>query len=165
MRFVCVLVALGIVSAAGAQTSEDVKTKEVPAFLRQLADTRNTIAASYVRWTDALKAKNLDAVVALYADDATLLPDEKEGASGKAAVRAFYADLFAHQDKLAEQKFENINSVQTGDLLIDSTNFSGVLIRDGKELPFKGKRLVVWKREFQGPWKISRDIWNKSPIP
>ena len=37
-------------------------------------------------------------------------------------------------------------------------------MRDGKEVPFKGKRLVVWKREFQGPWKILRDTRNKSPM-
>jgi uncharacterized protein (TIGR02246 family) len=163
VKFVCVAVVLGIVSAAVAQTSEDVKNKEVPAFLRQLADTRNTIAAGYVQWTDALKAKNLDAVVALYADDATLLPDEREEASGKAAVRAFYSDWFAQNDKVMEQKFQDINSVQEGDLLIDSTKYSGVLVRDGKEVPLRGKRLVVWKRDLQGRWKILRDTWNRSP--
>jgi ketosteroid isomerase-like protein len=121
------------------------------------------IADSYIHWTEAAKAKNVDAVVSMYSDDATVLPDEKEAASGKIAIRAFYTDWFGQQDKLVEQKFENIDSVQQGDLLIDSTKYSGTLIRDGKDVPFKGKRLVVWKRQFQGPWKILRDTWNKSP--
>jgi ketosteroid isomerase-like protein len=157
------LAIVGAACFAGAQTSQDVKNKEVPAFLRQLADTRKAIADGYVHWTEAAKGKNLDAVLSMYTDDAIILPDEKEAVSGKNAVRAFYADWFAQQDKLKEQKFENINSVQEGDFLIDTTNYSGILIRDGKEVPFKGKRLVVWKREFQGPWKILRDTWNKSP--
>src|SRR5260221_4142750 len=131
VKFGFMAVVLGIVSVAGAQTSQDVKNKEVPTFLRQLADTRKTIADGYVRWTDAMKAKNLDAVVGLYADNATLLPDEKEAVSGKDAVRAFYADWFSQSDKLVEQKFENINSVQEGDLLIDSTKYSGTLLKDG----------------------------------
>jgi uncharacterized protein (TIGR02246 family) len=157
------LALLGTVGVAGAQTSQDVKNKDVPPFLRQLADTRKTIADSYVHWTEAAKAKNVDAIVSLYADDATVLPEEKEAVSGKNAIRAFYADWFAKQDKLTDQKFENINSVQEGDLLIDSTTYSGTLVKDNKEIAFKGKRLVVWKRQFQGPWKILRDAWNNSP--
>lgn len=155
---------LAIASMALAQNAEDVKSKDVPEFLRQLASTRTTIADGYVRWTEATKAKDVDAVVSLYTDDATILPDEGEPVSGKDAVRAFYRDWYAKKDKLVEQKFENINSVQTGDLLIDSTKYSGILIRDGKEVVFRGKRLVIWKRDFQGPWKILRDTWNKSPM-
>lgn len=164
MRVILWLATLGIVFAAHAQTNRDAKSKDVPEFLRQLASTRTAIADLYVRWTEATKVKDVDAVVSLYTDDATILPDEGEAVSGKDAVRAFYRGWYAKKDKLAEQKFENINSVQTGDLLIDSTKYSGVMIRDGKEVVFRGKRLVIWKREFQGPWKILRDTWNKSPL-
>jgi uncharacterized protein (TIGR02246 family) len=155
------LTALGIASVIHAQTNQDAKNKDVPAFLKQLADTRKTIADSYARWTEAVKAKNADAIVSMYADDATVLPEEKDAVSGKSAIRAFYIDWFAGRVKLVDQKFESINSVQEGDLLIDSTKYSGVLVKDGKEIPITGKRLVVWKREFQA-WKILRDTWNNS---
>jgi uncharacterized protein (TIGR02246 family) len=164
MKFGVWLAIFGTACLAGAQSAQDVKNKEVPAFLRQLADTRKTIADGYFSWTEAVKAKNVDALTSMYADDAMVLPDEGEAVSGKDAIRAFYSEWCSQKDKLVEQKFENINSVQQGDLLIDSTKYSGVLIRDGKEVPFKGKRLVVWKRQFQGPWKILRDSWNKSPM-
>jgi uncharacterized protein (TIGR02246 family) len=160
----CAFVALYVVSVAYGQSRDDIKNKQMPEFLRQLADTRKTIGELYVQWTDATRKKDIDAVVGLYADEATILPDEGRPVSGKNGIRAFYQECLASNEKLLSQKFENINSQQTGDLLIDSTNFSGVLVRDGKEVPFKGKRLVVWKREFQGTWKISRDIWNKSPM-
>jgi ketosteroid isomerase-like protein len=152
------------ISVVHSQTDAATKSKEVPEFLHQLTATRNLIAEAYVHWTEAAKAKNVDAAVAMYTDDATVLPDEKDAVSGKDAIRSFYGGWFAQNDKLVEQKFENINSVQTGDMLIDSTSYSGILIRDGKEIAFKGKRLVVWKRDFQGPWKILRDTWNKSPM-
>jgi ketosteroid isomerase-like protein len=154
--------ALCIVSVAHAQTSQDVKSKDVPAFLRQLSDTRKTIADGYIHWTEAAKAKNVDAIVSMYTDDATVLPEEKDAASGKSGIRVFYNDWFAQQEKLVDQKFENINSVQEGDLLIDSSKYSGVVVKDGKEIPLRGKRLVVWKRDLQGQWKILRDTWNKS---
>ena len=158
------LAVFGTACLAGAQTSQDVKSKEVPAFLRQLADTRKTIADGYVRWVEAAKVKNVDAILSMYTDDATVLPEEKDAASGRNAIRALYTDWFAKQDKLVEQEFENINSVQEGDLLIDSTKYSGTLVKDGKEVAFRGKRLVVWKREFQGPWKMLRDVWNEASV-
>jgi len=164
MKFGVWLAIVSTACLAGAQANQDVKNKDVPVFLRQLADTRQTIADGYVRWAEAAKTKNLDAIVSMYTDDATVLPEEKEAASGRNAVRGFYANWFAQQDKLIEETFENINSVQEGDLLIDSTRYSGLVMQDGKKVPFKGKRLVVWKREFQGPWKILRDTWNKSPM-
>jgi len=155
---------LAIVFAAHAHGQDAKNNKDVPEFLRQLASTSKTIADGYVRWTEATKVKDVDAVVSLYTDDATILPDDGEPVSGKDAIRAFYREWYAKKDKLSEQKFENVNSVQTGDLLIDTTKYSGVFIRDGKEVAFRGKRLVIWKHEFQGPWKILRDTWNKSPL-
>jgi uncharacterized protein (TIGR02246 family) len=128
-----------------------------------LADTRQTITDTYVRWTEALKAKNVDALMSMYTDDATLLPEERDAVSGKDGIRAFYTDWVRQEDKLSEQKFATINSLQQGDLLIDSTKYSGVLVKDGKEVPLRGKRLVVWKRDLRGQWKILRATWNKSP--
>jgi uncharacterized protein (TIGR02246 family) len=157
------LALFGVTLSAAAQAPQDVKNKDVPAFLRQLADTRRTIADGYVRWTEAAKAKNVDAIASMYTDDATVLPEEKDAVSGRSAIRSFYDDWFAQEEKLVDQKFENINSVQEGDLLIDSMKYSGLVVKDGKEVPLKGKRLVVWKRDLQGHWKILRDTWNKSP--
>ena len=151
-----------IISLVQAQTQQDTKNKEMPAFLRQLADTRKTIAEAYVQWSQAAKTGNVDALAGMYANDATILPDEREAVSGKDAIRAFYGDWLTQRGKLLEEKFENINSFQEGDLLIDSTKYSGILLKDGKEVRFSGKRLVVWQRQFQGPWKIVRDTWNKS---
>jgi hypothetical protein len=87
-----------------AQSSQEVKNKEVPAFLKQLADTRKTLADSYVHWAEAVKTKNIDAIVGLYRDDATILPEESEAVSGKAGVRTFYTDWLS-DGKLVEEKF------------------------------------------------------------
>ena len=159
------IVACCALSLVQAQTPQDTKNKDMPAFLRQLADTRKTIADAYVQWTEAAKTGDVDVLAGMYTNDATMLPDEKEAVTGKDAIRAFYGDWLAERGKLVEEKFENINSFQEGDLLIDSTKYSGTLIKDGKEIRFTGKRLVVWQHQFQGPWKMVRDTWNKSPVP
>ena len=156
-------IVIGCVTCCSAQTESPQKpNKEVSAFLRQLADTRKAIADSYVRWTEAAKRNDVDALVSVYAHDATILPDGKDAVSGTDAIRAFYSDWLAQRGKLVEQQFENIDSLQEGSLLIDSSKYHGIVIRDGKEVAFSGKRLVVWQRQSQGPWKILRDTWNKS---
>jgi ketosteroid isomerase-like protein len=152
---------LGFSLALHAQTTQK-PNNDMGRFLQQISDTRKTIADSYVRWAEAVKSKNVGAIVSMYADDATILPDEKEAVSGKDAIRKFYEDWLAGQGTLTDETFKNINSVQEGSLLIDSTTYSGTLVKDGKEARFTGKRMVVWKREVQGPWKILRDIWNRS---
>jgi ketosteroid isomerase-like protein len=146
-----------------AQTAQK-PNKDMQGFLQQLSATRKTIADSYVHWTDAMKSKQVDALVSMYTDDATILPDEKAAVSGKDAIRKFYGEWLAEQSQIKDQKFEDINSIQEDDLLIDSTKYSEILVRDGKEISYTGKRLIVWKRQFQGPWKILRDIWNKSVV-
>lgn len=164
MRSVLCAAVICAASLVQAQTQQNTKNKEMPAFLKQLADTRKTIADGYVRWVEAVRAGNVDALKDMYTKDASILPDEEESVSGTDAIRAFYEDWLGQRGKLVDQKFENINSVQEGNLLIDSTKFSGVLNKDGKEVAFEGKRLVVWQRQFQVSWKILRDTWNKSSV-
>ena len=163
MRSIWCTAILGVSLVVHGQTAQK-PNKDMQGFLQQLSATNKTIADSYVRWTEAMKSKNVDAIVSMYADEATILPDEKDAVSGKDAIRKFYNDWLSGQAKVTDQKFEDINSVQEGDLLIDSTKFSGTLVRDGKEITFTGKRLVIWKHQFQGPWKILRDTWNKSVV-
>ena len=44
-------------------------------------------------WIRAVKAGNVDAVVALYAPDATLYPPDAQEAHGTAAIRASYTEM------------------------------------------------------------------------
>lgn len=158
----CIAARCGLTCFVPAQATQSTKNDQMPAFLKQLADTRKTIADGYAQWTEAVKAGNIDALAAMYTNDATILPDGEDAVSGTSAIRTFYSHWLAQPGKLVDEKFENINSVQEGSLLIDSSRYRGVAIRNGKEVAFSGKRLVVWQRQLQGPWKILRDAWNKS---
>jgi uncharacterized protein (TIGR02246 family) len=46
-------------------------------------------------WLKAINANDLEAVMALYADDATMYPPDQNEAKGKEAIRAAYAALLA----------------------------------------------------------------------
>ncbi|MBZ5599764.1 MAG: hypothetical protein LAN83_15745 [Acidobacteriia bacterium] len=65
---------------------------------------------------------------------------------------------------MIKQQFDDTGLfMSTPDIAIETADFSGVSNVDGKEVVFRGKNLIVWKRQSDGSWKILRDIWNVSP--
>jgi len=69
-------------------------------------------------WVKAMNANDLQAVVALYADNATMYPPEQAGAKGKDAIRAVYAGMLgpntARDVKLLESHSKTSGNLSTG---------------------------------------------------
>ena len=105
MRFAFFLFVLVGIPLAEAQSAPSEKS-DLAVFIGQLTSTRKAIADGYVRWTDATKAKDVEAVVSLYADDALVLPEGGDTVSGKGAIRGFYKGWYAGKDKLIKEQFE-----------------------------------------------------------
>ena len=163
MKIAIVMIALMTPCLAGAQASSDPKDG-LKALVQQQMSMRKAIAEAYLRWIDATKKKDVDAVVSLYTDDAVVLPDDSNMVKGKDAIRDFYKRWYSGKDKLIKQEFTDTGTVMSDPgMVIETADFSGVVEIDGKEVSFRGKNLIVWKREMDGPWKIFRDIWNGSP--
>lgn len=163
MKTVLVIIVLTASCVARAQSPSDPK-EGLKALVQQQMAMRKAIADAYLRWIDATKRKDVDAVMALYTDDAVMLPDDSNTVKGKDAIRKFYKQWYSGKDKLIRQEFTDTGTVMSDpSMVIETADFSGVMEIDGKEVPFRGKNLIVWKREMNGPWKIFRDIWNGSP--
>lgn len=158
------MVALSVASIpVMAQASSDSK-QDLKNFVQQLSSVRKAIADGYLHWIDATKAKDVEAVLALYTDDAVMLPDDGNMAKGKDAIGAFYKQWYSGKDKLLKQQFDDTGLLMNGpDVAIETADFSGVSNVDGKDVSFRGKNLIVWMRQTDGSWKILRDIWNSSP--
>jgi len=69
-------------------------------------------------WVKAMNANDLEAVVALYADDATMYPPDQTEAKGKDAIRAFYVGMLgpntAREAKVLERHYKTSGNVSTG---------------------------------------------------
>jgi uncharacterized protein (TIGR02246 family) len=69
-------------------------------------------------WVKAMTANDLQAVVALYADDATMYPPDQAEAKGKDAIRAFYAGMLgpntARDAKVLESHYKTSGNLSTG---------------------------------------------------
>jgi uncharacterized protein (TIGR02246 family) len=69
-------------------------------------------------WVKAINANDLEAVVALYADDATMYPPDQMEAKGKEAIRANYAALLGANTvkdaKMLDARYETSGNFSMG---------------------------------------------------
>src|SRR5579863_6846913 len=105
------------------------------------------------QWAKAAASKDVDATVAYYSDDASLLPPNAPMASDKASIRADWAGLLGPGTSLSWQATK-VEAARSGDLgyVIGTYQLEG---KDaaGKEESDRGKFVEVWKKQADGNWK------------
>lgn len=118
------------------------------------AQESTELEAAAQGWEAALNAGDLDAVVALYATDARLLPPNGEMAQGAEAVEDSFGGMI---DAGLQGELTTIEALVAGDLGHRIGTYK-LMTGDGT-LVDEGKYIEVW-RKMDGEWKISADIWN-----
>ncbi len=128
------------------------------------ADDSATIRAGTEMWVKLFNAGNAGAIVALYADDAVLMPPGAPSARGQAAIKAHLAKELAGANSggvVFALGTENEVGV-SGDFAWHSGNYL-VKNKAGATVD-NGKYLEAW-RKTNGKWRIVRDIWNSDGAP
>ena len=130
------------------------------------SSTEATFRAGTAEWIAAYNAGSVDRIVALYAEDAVVMPPDAPAASGHAAIRDFLTK------DIASSKTAGITLSDTstgtamgtsGDLGWHTGTFA-VADADGKTVG-TGKYSEIWQKK-KGKWVIIRDIWNNdAPAP
>ena len=62
---------------------------------------------------------------------------------------------------VAEQRLEQLP--HRGDIAIATSVFEGDLTRNEKQIRFRGKNLIVWKKQGDSSWKIFRYMYDEIP--
>lgn len=106
------------------------------------------------QFQEALNTGDIDALVALYAEDARILPPNSELMQGHGPIRATFAEMIEGGLKL---DLEPIESVVAGDIgyQVGTYTLQGP---DGATVD-RGKYMEVW-RQVDGEWKMINDMWN-----
>lgn len=115
------------------------------------------IRAGSAAWNEALNAGDLDALVALYAEDARIMPPNAEPAQGLEAVRESFGGMI---DAGLTGTLTTVEAVAAGDI---GHHVGTYEIEAGGEVVDRGKFVEVW-RQVGDEWKIAADIWN-SDLP
>ena len=123
------------------------------------ADDAGRIRAGTKLWVESFNAGNAGAAVALYSEDAVLMPPGAPMAHGTAAIKEAIAKEIAGAKKggvaFALGTLDDVSV--SGDMAWHSGAYF-VLDKSGKPVE-AGKYLEAWERK-NGKWRIVRDIWN-----
>jgi ketosteroid isomerase-like protein len=113
-----------------------------------------------IEWDDAFNSENLEAVMALYADDAVSMPPGFPALVGKPSIQADYEYLFEHYDFHHETTVVQLE-IQ-GSLAVERGEYVMLVVpTDGSGEPFieTGKHMIV-RRQIDGSWYVIEETWN-----
>ena len=117
--------------------------------------SRRAIEAAVARYVAASNRGDAEALAALYADDAMLLPPDHEPIKGRQAIGDFW-----------RQGTDEGLEVTT--LTVEVDGDLGYLVGryhlppTDEEPADSGKYVMCLKRQRDGSWKLTADIWNRS---
>jgi uncharacterized protein (TIGR02246 family) len=120
-----------------------------------IGGSRQGIEAAVRRYVEASNQGDADALASLYADDAMLLPPDHEPVRGRAAIGDFW-----------RQGTDEGLEVTT--LAVEVEGDLGYLVgryhlpATDEEPADSGKYVMCLKRQRNGAWKLTADIWNRS---
>jgi uncharacterized protein (TIGR02246 family) len=122
------------------------------------------IRAADEAWIQAFRDNDDAALVALYSDDAVIMPPNEPAVEGRAAVRAYHeADLVT-----VTEYSESIIEIDGRDGLAYIRGTSSMVGRaeDGEPVIESDKFLVIFRKQADGSWLITHEIWNSDqPLP
>ena len=127
-------------------------------------DTRaadeSTLRDLDVQWAKAAAAKDVDAAVGYYSDDAALLAPNEAIASDRPSIRAGWSAMLGADTSLNWQA-SKVEVARSGDLAYVMGAYQ-LTTTDPKAKPLadRGKFVEVWKKQTDGSWKTVADIFN-----
>ncbi|KPA97045.1 YybH family protein [Pseudomonas asplenii] len=118
--------------------------------------TETAIKAENIRWAEAYKNGDYQAIGRLYTEDGALLQPGGERVVGPAAIVAYFTEAFVG-------KKPNTVTFSDYEFYGDDravTEVSDAVVRDhtGK-VQYRGKQILIFLKQ-NGEWKLHRDMWN-----
>jgi ketosteroid isomerase-like protein len=139
----------------------------ISACTQQVPDTRvadeATIRDLDAQWSKAASTNDLDATVAFYSDDATVLPPNAPIATTKQTIRTLWVSLLVPGATVSWQATK-VEASRSGDLGYLLGTYAVTLKDSQGKAVDSGKLVEVWKKQPDGKWKCVVDTYN-SDLP
>lgn len=127
----------------------------------QMQDDSTAIIRQTERWVEAAREENADALATIYTEDAVMLPPGAPPIEGKANIRSLFTGQFVKLD--ATYNFTTQELVVADKWAYRWGNYEiSAETADGKKVETKDKFIEIWKKDSEGEWLITRDIWNRT---
>lgn len=150
---------LTIYSCKQPATSDDsITRKESDTASVDMKQVRDEIQVIENEWSDAMNKKDIQVLMALYADDAISMPNGAPSLRGKATIQAQHEKDFAAPPRYASISF------QTQDVFGTPEEVTEVGTSQEKDASGKvtgtGKYMAVFQKK-DGQYKCLREIFNR----
>ena len=134
-----------------------------------MADTRSADEATLknldAEWSKAAGAKDVDKTASYYSDDVLVLPPNMAAIQGKQQARAMWQGMFSVPGFGGGWKVSKVEVARSGDLAYVTGAYElSETDANGKPATDKGKYLEIWKKQADGNWKCTVDMFN-SDLP
>jgi uncharacterized protein (TIGR02246 family) len=128
-------------------------------------DTRATdekaIRDMEAAWGKEYTSKDLDKVMAHYADDASVLMTDMPIHTGKDSIRPLFKDLLADPNFALDIQTGKVEVAKSGDVAYSQGTYTFVATGPKKKpVTEKGKYIEVYKKQADGSWKVAEDMNN-----
>lgn len=128
-------------------------------------DPERDIRALAKEFETHYNARDIDRLLALFADDGQLLVPNRDRAQGQVVLRAMFQEVFSQFDP-RHNVIETTHVEHSGDIAFSiGYHTSNVRLPDGTRIDDRGKWVTALRREL-GKWKLVGLIYNTDlPLP
>jgi uncharacterized protein (TIGR02246 family) len=126
----------------------------VPAFASPVSDLSQ-------EWAGYWNARNMKAIMTLYAEDAIFMPTVGRPWTGEAAIRKGFAGVLKVYEP--DIHLTSTKALASGNLAYDSGTYDETLalVKGGRAVHARGCYLFVFAREKRGGWRIVQQSWSE----
>ena len=156
-RFVFAVLSLAFLATACQPAGAPLSDEDVASI--------RSLATSYAQ---AYMAKDVDAVAAVFTNDAVQMPPDVPAQVGIAAIRSFYEDAFGAATDMGEFTVTPVEIAGMDGLAYDRATWSwtGVMPGMTEAITMTGKYVAILRRQEDGAWLWTATIWNgDQPLP
>jgi ketosteroid isomerase-like protein len=130
-----------------------------------VASERTALLQRDAQWAaEASEGRDVESILSYWTDDAVLIPPGLPAIVGKAALRDYVqGSLKIPGFKIAWTSTE-VTVSSDGDMAyMLGKNSVTMNTADGNPATTHGRAVTIWRRESDGEWRCSLDIWNAEP--
>ena len=129
-------------------------------------DVRAAISAQNEKYEQGFLERDIEKIVSVHTEDVIVYAPNRPVYRGHMGVRQMVGEDFAATDTYTLDLITKELEVY-GDTAIDTGEYiANLTLKDGATIIDMGNYIVIWKRQADGTWLYSKDIFNsRDPLP
>lgn len=108
------------------------------------------------QWDAAINDPNFDALLPMYATDASLIPPGAPPVSGATAIRDFFAK---RGTSVRNHKLELVEVLPIGNYAYVTSRFKASLVKGEETTKLSGSTVKLYEHQSNGEWKVKSHIF------